>query len=139
MHRLLGRIQLFALLVTSIAQIGTACLAQSDETLLVQRGQYDSIRAKSILELQLFRRETTALDHATSQKLRLISLNPAVGAWFVLQVQSAKTGKLESFHIENANPAIFSLTLTAKPNAALTVQGNGSKIRCTPWRGEGPP
>jgi len=123
--------------VSVIASLsGAAGFAQSPETLRLQRAQYDDVRAKSILELQPFRHEVNAVDPGTGQFLRLTSLNPAAGAWYLLQTRADETGKWQSFHIENPDPSAQSVDMDAGTSPALIIDTGSEKLRCQPWASE---
>lgn len=107
---------------------------QSPETLAVQRAQYDAVEPKSVIELQLFRDrvETTQTDPQLS--IALTSLNPAVGGWYLLELQAGEEAEMQTYHIENPTPQAGALLLnTAKP-PALQI----GDVTCTPWGGEPP-
>ena len=114
---------------------GSAATAQDTETLVMQRVQYDALAAKSILELQPFRDTQTATEVETGRHLTLISLNPAVGAWFLLQVREKPDGPARNFHIENPRPGTQSVSLAAQDRPAIVISGSGETIRCAPWSG----
>lgn len=100
--------------------------AQSADTLTAQREAYDAVRPKSVLDLQPFRDTVTAADAKTGAEITLISLNPNVRAWYLLQVKTGKT--VASYHLENPQPESRALTLDPA-GPALVVGGK----RCQPW------
>lgn len=108
-------------------------IAQTSETLRIQREAYDEVRAKSVLELQLFRTTQTAHDKTSSHHLTWISTNPAVGAWYVLELRTEPEGKAESFHIENPSPSRRTIRFDAGPAPAIEIiTGSGTEL-CKPW------
>ncbi|WP_323785687.1 hypothetical protein [Thalassovita sp.] len=112
-----------SVLILATCLLGTAAPAD-------QRAQYDAVRAKSIIELQPFRSETSANLPGSDAKVRLISLNPAVNSWFVLQI--GKTGAAQKYyHIENPNPRGQKIALASGP--ALKLSGGGGTVTCAPW------
>jgi hypothetical protein len=111
---------------------GTA-VAQSPDTLRTQREAYDAVRAKTVLDLQPFRTTETAQDPQSGRHLTWISTNPAVGAWYLLQVRSTPEGKAEEFHIENAAPARQTLRFDDGPAPAVVITTGTGSERCTPW------
>ncbi len=122
------------LLVSGIASLaGTAGFGQSSETRKVQRGQYDEVRAKSILELQPFRQVSDAVDLVSGLQLRLTSLNPATGAWYLLQTRSEADGDWDNYHIENPDPAAQTLMLDTDSAPALIIRRRPDATRCQPW------
>ena len=123
--------------VTLALAIGTGLLnisasAQTAQELLEQRAAYDAVRAKSIVELQPFRQERNAVLAETDTPVRLISLNPAINSWFLLQIGEDGTRGQESYHIENPDPAEQVITLSTGPTAALMIDGEP----CELWEGD---
>ena len=104
--------------------------AQAQSSLAEQRAQYDAVRAKSIIELQPFRRETSASLPGSDTTVRLISLSPAINSWFLLQIGKAGAGAQKYYHLENPNPGGQKITLTSGP--ALSLSGGGA-MKCAPW------
>ena len=113
--------------------VGMDCAAQSADTLRIQRDQYEEVRAKSILELQPFRRESQVFDPTSGLHLNLTSLNPAVGAWYLLQTGTEKGGKPVSYHIENPMPDGQELFLETGADPALVIRSGTAIVRCKPW------
>lgn len=114
----------------------TAVFAQTLETLQAQRNAYDAISAKSVLDLQLFRTTQTAQDAASGRYLTWISTNPAVGAWYLLELRTDPNGKAESFHIENPSPARQTLRFDAGPTPKIEIVTKAGIARCAPWAGD---
>jgi hypothetical protein len=117
--------------------IAVPALAQSPETRALQREQYDAVRAKSILELQPFRQTTDAVDADSGLFLRLVSLNPATGAWYLLQTRTEEDGAPENYHIENPDPTAQTLTFETAPKPAIVIKGPQGTVRCQPWAEDG--
>ncbi len=111
---------------------GTAGFGQSAEVLIEQRAQYDAVRAKTIVELQPFRSTTTAVLPDTGEKLRFISLNPGINAWFLLEIGPVGSGSRRSYHLENPDPAGRSVELAAGGAPAIIINGE----TCAPWQGD---
>lgn len=111
---------------------GSAAYAQTVQVLQEQRAQYDAISAKSITELQPFRSETVAALPDTGQPLRLVSLNPAINAWFLLYIGEDGTKDQKTYHIENPRPSEQTLTLSAGAAPASMLAGKP----CAPWAGD---
>jgi len=120
--------------------LGAAAAAaqQTDAvTLAVQQAQYEALEPKTVLELQPFRHTATATDAETGMRVTLISLNPAVAAWFLLQTRAGPDAAPESYHIENPDPAAQSLSLEAGPHPQLVIRARARTERCAPWRDGG--
>jgi hypothetical protein len=116
--------------------IASAAIAQTPETLQAQRDAYDAVSAKSVLDLQLFRTTQTAQDAATNRHLTWISTNPAVGAWYLLQLRTDLEGQAESFHIENPSPERQTLRFDTGPEPAIEIVTQAGSERCMPWADE---
>lgn len=111
--------------------------AQTPDTLVKQRQAYDAVSAKSILDLQLFRTTQTAMDAETGRYLTWISTNPAVGAWYVLEVRTDPDGSAVSFHIENPDPAKQTVRFDDGSSPALEIAAPTGSEHCAPWAAEG--
>ncbi|NNK78562.1 MAG: hypothetical protein HKP40_07605 [Litoreibacter sp.] len=122
------------LLLTLLAVlVGTSAFAQSADQLAQQREAYDAVRAKAVLDLQPFRNTMTAPLIEGSGEVTLTSLNPGVGAWFLLGVRSSADGATSEYHIENPDPATQTLSLSTGPDPALIIRRNRDVVRCAPW------
>ena len=116
-------------LVLAACLLGGAAQGQSSPA--EQRAQYDAVRAKSIIELQPFRTEKSARLPGSDAVVRLISLNPAVNSWFLLQIGRPGAGQQEYYHLENPNPGRQKISLSSGP--ALKLTGSGGAMACAPW------
>ena len=115
----------------------TAALAQSQAELDAQMAGYNDVRPKSVIELQPFRHEVLGPLFDGKHAVRLISLNPEVNTWFLIQLTSADGEKvLDSFHVENPDPTGQKVSLDITTRPALVLQGAGHSIRCAPWLGK---
>lgn len=87
---------------------------------------------RSVVEFQPFRAELggTAAD---GTPLRLISLNPYVNAWFVLETGQGRSARV--WHLENAAPELFTVSL-GPDGSTLTIDSAAGSVTCTPWDGE---
>ncbi len=94
---------------------------------------YEAVRAKSILELQPFREEITAIEAATGRQLRFVSLNPPVNAWFLLEIRKSPTSRAYFYHLENADPARQRVSFETGPDPAIMIASAGGTARCRPW------
>ncbi|MDJ0822182.1 MAG: hypothetical protein QNJ09_10300 [Paracoccaceae bacterium] len=112
--------------------LGGPAMGQSAETLAAQREAYDAVRAKSVIELQPFRDRVEGVEPETGRRIALTSLNPAVGGWFLLELQEGEA-EAQVFHIENPAPQDQSLSLQA---AALKITTSAGDTLCQPWQGD---
>lgn len=88
---------------------------------------------KTILDLQQFRQ--TSSIHIKSQKGRegvatLVNLNPAINAWYLLQVEWNDGAPEVSFHLENAEPRSQRLLLDEKIPTGLVVTEGKNRYYC---------
>ena len=120
------------ILALAFALMAQPALAQTAAELATQRAAYDEVRTKTILELQPFRQETQALMPDSETPLRLVSLNPGINAWFLVEIGEGR--RQQSYHIENPDPRGQSLALA--PGPALVISGAEGEAHCEPWAGE---
>ena len=113
----------FAILSAFVAPV---CAAQTPDELTQQRAGYDVVVAKGILDLQPFRATTTVVDSATGRQVKLVSLNPAVNAWFLLQIETTKAGIFDSFHLENPRPERQGVRLENAAEPVLIFDDGGA-------------
>jgi hypothetical protein len=112
-------------------------IAPPDEATLEARLEvFRSSVPGSIWALQpwLGQQEETAADGTT---YRLSSLNPHVNSWFVLEV-IAPGGAVMSYHLENADPEVWQVSLTVEDGApAIRLEDDfGDVVHCAPWTGD---
>lgn len=119
----------------------SAGAAQAAQTLADQWAEYEAVKPKTILQLQPFR-QTTEATTASGTPMRLISVNPNVNAWFVLELGAADAPDLKAYHIENPDPRHQTVALVppATPGAAptLALDGPQGPMTCAPWDGAAP-
>lgn len=103
------------------------------QTLARQSAEYEADVAKPITHLQPFRAEETT-QQADGTSLRLISLNPRMNAWFLLEVTRPGQRQTESYHLENPMPQDWQVSLTkggaSGEAGGLQVTAGGRVIRC---------
>ncbi|MGF6861457.1 hypothetical protein ABIE69_002029 [Rhodobacteraceae bacterium MBR-64] len=114
---------------------GPAAVAQDAQTLAQQRAAYDADVAKPITALQPFRVET-AMQAPDGTGLRLVSLNPRMNAWFLLEVTRPGHARPEQYHLENPDPDGARISL-AQDVADLLVTAGNQPIRCNLFGAEG--
>lgn len=99
-----------------------------------QWAAYEAVRAKTVVELQPFRSETEARVAATGQLLRFTALNPAVGAWFLLETRDGESARARVFHLENPDPAAQAVSFEGGADPAIVIRQGAGEVRCRPWR-----
>jgi len=120
------------ILTLAASLIGGTVHAQD---LVEQRAQYDAIRAKTIMELQPFRKESLAVLADGTTPVKLISLNPTINTWFLLRVGEDGTRGQQNYHLENPDPYGQKLFLSEDNVPAIYLSGNFGDARCEPWAG----
>jgi len=105
----------------------------TEQQLAAQRAQFETPSVGSIIELQPFRTsQEIVTDDGTT--IRLTSLNPAANSWYVLEILPAR-GRAQAYHLENADPDTWTLSLSDATTAAMVVEGAGGQTLCRPWLG----
>ena len=115
---------------------GQMATAQSPDDLARQREAYEAVEAKSVVALQPFRHEMQDSDAQTGLIVDLINLNPAINAWFLLQLRPEEDAAPVSYHIENPFPQTQTLGL-ASGSTAITITTGSKTHRCAPWKTDG--
>jgi len=100
-------------------------------TLARQNAAAQEVRKKSVVELQAFRARQESRG-ADGTRLALTSMNPESNAWFLLEVVRPGAGRA-TYHLENPAPRSRELALTAGPDPALSLSGDGAAQLCRPW------
>jgi len=97
-----------------------------------QYAAFARTETRDVVEFQPFRAELTGTA-ADGTPLRLVSLNPYVNAWFVLETGQGRSR--ERWHLENTAPGLFTISL-GEGGQALTIDSAAGALACTPWAGE---
>lgn len=85
----------------------------------------------SLMALQPFR-NTLSISGEDGTTYTLTSLNPHVNSWYVLEVEP-EAGRTRTYHLENADPAVWTIGLDDTAGAALVIEGDGDARFCRPW------
>jgi len=133
---------LHATLLTAALTTGSTLSAggigfPDSETIRAQMEQYESLTPGSIFAMQPFR-ASQEVDGADEMHLKLTSMNPGVNAWFVLDITSPGFfgSGTKAYHLENADPDTWQISLAGGADAALVIEGDGETITCEPWNGD---
>lgn len=103
-----------------------------------RQAQYDADSAKTILDLQQFRRiETIAVQGADMRPgtATLVNLNPDINAWFLLTLDWGGADGRVSYHIENPRPKGQTLHLAGDDRSGLAIFDGENKAACELWSG----
>ena len=113
------------ILRTATSRDATAYGAASPKT---ENAQHEAAVPKTILDLQPFRQVSSnriKSDKGIQGLATLINLNPAVNAWYVLEVDW-QDGSKSSYHLENPQPRSQKLVLDPKYPLGIEIsQGTG--------------
>jgi len=94
---------------------------------------------KTVVELQQFRHTHSILFRnkaGATGRATLINLNPQINVWFILRLQWDQTGAVQTYHLENAEPAIQNIQLDLEYPDGLVIASDGRKRRCDLWSEE---
>ena len=117
----------------ALTLVALPVMAQSPDTLAQQWEAYEAVRAKTVLDLQPFRDTLTAVDAAAERHLTWISPNPAVGAWYLLELRASADAAADTYHIENPDPTRQTVGFETGASPAIVITGQGKTTRCMPW------
>jgi len=98
-----------------------------------QAAQYEADRPKSILELQQFRRSTSATVRVAGDRAAtatLVALNPYINTWFLLTLE--RDGERARYHLHNPDPRGQRLRLAGE----LLIDAARGTRACDLWSGE---
>jgi predicted alpha/beta-hydrolase family hydrolase len=101
-----------------------------------QAEQYAADEAKTVVELQQFRRtreQAVVGPGGSPGTATLIDLNPEFGVWYLLTLQW-RDGSRHDYHLENAAPNTQSLALEPGFDAGLVCRG-AERHSCALWSG----
>jgi len=105
-------------------------------TLAAQWESYMGDSVPTPVEFSPMRAEQTALA-ADGATFRLVSLHPEVNRWYLLE-HRPPVERVESWHLDNADPDTWFVTLGTGDDPALVIEGAGETSECRPWAGETP-
>jgi hypothetical protein len=115
-----------ALGVLVLACTGMLLMAKGSE------GGPEGIGAKSILDLQPFRQVTSnkiKSNSGAAGTATLINLNPAVNAWYVMEV-NWQDGSKSDYHLENPQPRTEKILLDPKYTSGIEISQGDTRYSC---------
>jgi hypothetical protein len=115
-----------ALGVFVLACMGILLMAKSSA------GGPEGIGAKSILDLQPFRQVTSSKiksNTGAAGTATLINLNPAVNAWYVMEVDW-QDGSKSDYHLENPQPRTEKILLDPKYPTGIEIAQGDTRYTC---------
>jgi len=105
------------------------------DRIAAQLAVYNSETPGSIFALQPFRNDIS-LTGADGLEVTLTSMNPGVNAWFILRVAGGDHGRARFYHLENANPDAWQVSLVMDGDApAIRLESADNTLDCAPWHG----
>lgn len=124
--------------ITPGAALANGIGLPDEDTLLTQMEQYNSDSPGSIYALQPFRNEMS-LSGADGLEVTLTSMNPTVNAWFILRVDSDDRSRPSYYHLENAAPDVWQISLAMDgDNPTILIENDDDAVECAPWEGRNP-
>jgi hypothetical protein len=103
--------------------------------------QYQAPVAKTIIELQPFRRSSTiAIKDGTGRKgiATLVELQPNANAWWLLTLKWSDGTTAVSYHLENPYPRTQFVSLDPSFEQGVLLSIANASTRCALWTGNGP-
>lgn len=100
-----------------------------------QAAEYDASRPKSVVELQQFRRSSTARIEGAggrSGQAVLINLSPRINFWYLLQL-TWNGEETTSYHLTNSRPETHELILDGAFPGGLLLEGALGRTECDLW------
>lgn len=136
-HRALKAAGLSAIIFTfsGVAALATGIGLPDEDTLQAQMEAYNSDAPGSIFALQPFRNEMS-LSGENGLEVTLTSMNPMVNAWFILRVDSDDLSRPLYYHLENAAPDFWQISLEMDgDDPVILIENEDDAVECTPWDG----
>ena len=96
----------------------------------------DTETSNTIVELQQFRQSNSIRIRSQAGKegiATLINLNPAVNAWYLLEITSNDGRWQGAYHLENVNAASSKLLLDEKYSSGLVIAEGNQRHFCVLW------
>lgn len=101
-----------------------------------QVAQYQAQAPKTIVELQEFRRTTSAVVTDASGKrgsATLVEINPNINAWFLLRLDWEGATQTRTYHLENADARGTHLWLAQSGARGLRLSSGAGEVSCILW------
>ncbi len=118
----------------------TAGVEESEQAVVLARqaAEYREEKAKTIVELQQFRRTESIVVEGSGVRrgtATLINLNPAINSWFLLTLEWEASGGHLTYHLENPNPREQNIHLRAANPHGIEISSGDRTIPCELWSG----
>ncbi len=129
------------LLAVLIAQVPRALGSEESEQAAIltrQAVEYRQESAKTIIELQQFRRtESIVAEESGGRrgKATLINLNPGINAWFLLTLDWGGADGPLTYHLENPRPREQAIHLSSADPHGLRISSGDHSASCELWSG----
>jgi hypothetical protein len=101
-----------------------------------QAAEYRAETAKTIIELQQFRRaDSIDVEGVGGRrgKATLVNLNPRINAWFLLMLDWGQSSPRQSFHLENPNPRGQVVRLSVADTHGVQISLGDRSVDCALW------
>lgn len=112
-----------------------------EETRARQAEQYAAERPKTVVELQRFRTARSieiAGAGGRTGTANLVDLNPAINAWYLLELQWSDAAAPVAYHLANARPERQDLELDPAFPAGLVIADTLGRVPCDLWSAAAP-
>ena len=109
-----------------------------DAVLARQAAEYREERAKTIIELQQFRRSESIVAEGSGNlhgKATLINLNPQINAWFLLILDWGTPDGRLVYHLENPRPREQTIHLSDADPHGIQIFSGDHNTSCELWYG----
>ena len=100
--------------------------------------EYNAEVPKTIVQLQLFRQSSSMQIRSKAGRegiATLTNLNPAINAWYVLEIAWKDQGAPVAYHLENPEPGARRLMLDEKRPTGIVIANGGSPAYCDLFEG----
>ncbi len=108
----------------------------ADDVTEQQGAQYQAEAPKTIIELQQFRRATSAVVTGPSGQhglATLVEINPNINAWFLLRLDWAGSAQTRTYHLENPDPRGTRIALARDGVQGLRLNSATGEVSCNLW------
>ena len=106
------------------------CAAMANAWAESQLDQYQANVPKTIVELQQFRETNSIPIGSQGGTATLINLNPAINAWFLLEISQGNGRPATAYHLENPKPRSTRILLDPKNPSGLSIMEGTTRYSC---------
>ncbi len=103
-----------------------------------QTAEYEAEQAKTIVQLQQFRRSETIVAEGSANvhgTATLINLNPRINSWYLLTLEWGSPDARSTYHLENPRPHEQTIHLSSADRRGIQISSADHVISCDLWSG----